>query len=101
MNCPDVRQLIHLGLPQDAESYIQESGRAGRDNATSTAFILKAPHDVNRRYTSEQMIEYCRNKTLCRRSILLCDFECCDKPSQGCLCCDIYAKTYCDSHAGN
>ena len=31
INCPDVRHVIHLGVPADAEMYIQESGRGGRD----------------------------------------------------------------------
>ena len=31
INRPDVRQIIHWGVPEDAEVYVQESGRAGRD----------------------------------------------------------------------
>ena len=67
MNCPDIRQIIHWGLPQDAEAYVQESGRAGRDKKQSVAIILKKPHDLDKRYTSKQMIEYCKNKSVCRR----------------------------------
>ena len=29
VDCPDVRQVVHFGLPDDVESYIQETGRAG------------------------------------------------------------------------
>ena len=33
VNCPDVREVVHLGPPNDIESYIQETGRAGRDGS--------------------------------------------------------------------
>ena len=26
IDCPDVRQIVHLGPPEDVESYIQETG---------------------------------------------------------------------------
>ena len=31
VDCVDVRMIMHLGAPDDLESYIQETGRAGRD----------------------------------------------------------------------
>ena len=30
VRCPNVRQIIYLGVPDDVSSYIQETGRAGR-----------------------------------------------------------------------
>ena len=41
VDCPDIRKIIHLGAPEDAESYIQATGRAGRDGKLSVAVLLK------------------------------------------------------------
>ena len=89
INCPDILQVIHWGVPQDAEAYIQESGHAGRDGKHSLAIIMKHKRDLDRRYTSDHMMEYCRNKSLCRRTILYRGFTGCELPHSGCLCCDI------------
>ena len=29
IDCPDVREVIHWGVPEDAEMYVQENGRGG------------------------------------------------------------------------
>ena len=64
IDCPDVRQIIHLGPPSDIEDYIQQIGRAGRDNLPSTALLL---HGTNlMRNSTKTMIEYCRCGDLCR-----------------------------------
>ena len=41
INCSDICEVIHEGVPQDAEAYLQESGRAGRDGKHSIAMIIK------------------------------------------------------------
>ncbi len=43
---PDIRLLIHLGLPTSLESYYQEVGRAGRDGCGAEAVLLYQPRDV-------------------------------------------------------
>ena len=37
------RYIIHLGLPDDIESYVQETGRAGRDGSPALALLLLKP----------------------------------------------------------
>ncbi len=90
IDCPDVRHVIHWGIPSDAEMYVQESGRAGRDGKLSCATIWKTSTDLTTRYTTQHMIDYCLEKNVvCRRSFLFTDFDDCVFKAQGCKCCDI------------
>ena len=75
IHCPDVRQVIHWGVPADAETYVQESGRGGRDGKLCHALLLYNKEDLSLKYTTRHMKEYCTNKTFCRRSLLFDEFD--------------------------
>lgn len=39
LDCPNVRRVIHWGPSSDIEQYLQETGRAGRDDLPSIAVL--------------------------------------------------------------
>lgn len=43
----DIRNVIHAGLPQNLEQYVQETGRAGRDGQPATATMVFHPRDFH------------------------------------------------------
>ena len=53
LNCPNVRQIIHWGVPEDCETYVQESGRVGTDGKFTCALLLKNMRDLDARYVSK------------------------------------------------
>jgi superfamily II DNA helicase RecQ len=44
---PDVRLVIHYGVPKSVEEYYQQAGRAGRDGSPAWCFLLYATIDLN------------------------------------------------------
>ena len=57
IDCPDVRQIIHWGV---LESYLQETGQAGRDGLLSCAVLFHRQGDLGKK-TSKQLKAYCTN----------------------------------------
>ena len=94
IDCPHVRQVIHIGSPGDRESYIQETGRAGRDGHGSTAILISIK-GIRQRIDDVAMKVYINNNSICRRTVLFSDFEGYSPTpySKPCMCCDVCATT--------
>ncbi|HIV99146.1 MAG TPA: DEAD/DEAH box helicase family protein [Candidatus Ornithospirochaeta avicola] len=74
----NIRCVIHMKAPEDALSFLQESGRAGRDGKLSHSFVLASPEDggISSAFTSSGCI---------RRKLLLLMGE---ERNSNCLLCD-------------
>ena len=64
------REIIKI--LDNAEMYVQQTGRAGRDGKLSCALLLYTKSDLSRKRISEPMKQYCTNKLFqCRRTLIL------------------------------
>ena len=92
VHCFGVREVIHLGVPDDTESYVQETGRAGRDGSPALALLLLKPG--SNRHAERSIVEYSLNSAECRRNVLFHNFDRYAHVDMGkCLCCDVCAKS--------
>lgn len=92
IDCKGVHRTIHFGPSKNIESYIQESGRAGRDGEQSSSFVLYQGLMLN--HVNKDIKEYLRTNC-CRRKHLLSSFDLASEVnnvSPKHLCCDICAK---------
>ncbi|VAX08464.1 ATP-dependent DNA helicase RecQ [hydrothermal vent metagenome] len=48
---PDVRLVIHADIPGSLENYLQEAGRAGRDQADAHCILLYSAEDIERQFS--------------------------------------------------
>lgn len=76
---------------EDVESYVQQTGRAGRDGNPPCAPLL---YRKSGKYADERMVEYGTNTSTCRRDILFKDFDNYKHMHNGtlCMCCDVCFK---------
>lgn len=89
VDCPDIRRVIHWGIPSTLEEYVQETGRSGQDGESSVAILYQG---VGGRNATSRVKSYVKNSTYCRRRLLFQDFLLYSENSidvNGCKCCDI------------
>lgn len=60
----NIRSIIHTYIPSKASSFLQESGRAGRDGKYASSFILYSSDEKS------ELLEIFRNKDCIRRQFL-------------------------------
>ena len=87
VDCLGVERVIHWGPPNDVETYIQQTGRSGREGECSYCVLLIGKGQM--RYCDQQMRLYCENKVECRRNVLFKDFRSYVSLGSVCKCCDI------------
>jgi ATP-dependent DNA helicase RecQ len=79
---PDIRLIVHYGLPRSFLGYVQECGRAGRDGKLSTCVVIYSSTDISKYNSTERelcdarkMLCWLQNDTLCRQRLLLRYFD--------------------------
>ena len=91
IDCSDVRQVIHLGAPNDIESYIQETRRGSRDDRLSLGTLLVV--NRNNQFRTKGIITYKKKKVSAKE---ICYFKIQTTivtMGTKCLCCDVCAKS--------
>lgn len=93
VNFPNIRRVVHYGIPRDMEEYVQEIGRGGRDKGKFDALVLYKPYHLA--HCDDQMKRYIQNPgNKCRRELIMEFFK--EKPDSKLPflhdCCDICTK---------
>jgi len=90
IDCADFNRTIHFGPPDDVETYIQQTGRAGRNGKQSYCYLFIAKNQM--RFCDKNMKIYCENTVTCRRDSLFSGFSSYKSLPLKCNCCDVCAE---------
>ncbi len=67
----NIRTVIHFDLPSTIESYLQESGRAGRDGMSAESIILLSYSDIKEISETGNIHDIFKDDRKCRRQVYL------------------------------
>ncbi|MDD5075678.1 MAG: RecQ family ATP-dependent DNA helicase [Sphaerochaetaceae bacterium] len=90
----NIRSVIHYDLSTDAESFLQESGRAGRDNLPTTSIVIMGIEEqtkVKKIANDAPFVQLCTvfmRTDMCRRKSLLKIMGYSEEHCSGCDVCD-------------
>ena len=98
IDCPNIRRVIHLGVPYTMEEYFQEAGRAGRDGLPAKATIYYNAYDTSKakRGLQDVMIKFVKSASDCTCEIIVQYFgyQAPNRTDGGHDCCD-YHRSIC------
>ena len=93
IDCPNVSCVVHWGPSETVEDYVQEIGRAGRNDHAACALLFFAPCD--KVHVATFMVEYSTLHSQCKRVQLFNGFDSFESDHHlepKCTCCFVCAK---------
>ncbi|CAB4044019.1 Hypothetical predicted protein, partial [Paramuricea clavata] len=95
VDVPNIRRVIHIGVPYTLEEYFQEAGRCGRDGLPAMATVYYNSYDLSksRKSMTSHMREYVEANKRKRDFILsYFGFKCSPRTDKEHFCCDYHKK---------